>query len=255
MDFNKYLSMGIKDLISEFPKAGIILEEYDIGCVPCSVGTCKFMDIIDIHNLNEKEEYDLMSRIFNEIYPGQEVVIPKIKRKIVEKNIKFSPPIEILVFEHNNIKKLLNKIPSIITRIKLPGDSEFIRDAIYFIKNYADKFHHAKEEDILFKYFDESQDIIKAMYQDHITGRDHVKRILEALDNNDIDTIKKHLQEYRDLLLGHIKKEDDILYPWMDRELSITQIGQMYNIFMEIDNTHKNDKNQALKYLEEIENF
>jgi len=255
MDFNKYLSMGIKDLISEFPKAGKILEEYDIGCVPCSVGTCKFMDIIDIHNLNENDEYDLMKRIFNEIYPGQDVVIPKMKRKIVEKNKNFSPPIEILISEHNNIKKLLNKIPLLVTKIKLPEDSEFIQNVIYFIKNYADKFHHAKEENILFKYFDETQDIIKAMYQDHITGRDHVKRILDALDKNEIDTVKKNMLEYGELLLGHIKKEDEILYPWMDRELSISQIGQMYNIFMEIDNTHKNDKNQALKFLEEIEDF
>jgi len=30
-------------------------------------------------------------------------------------------------------------------------DKNFFEEAIDFIRNYADKFHHAKEEDILFK--------------------------------------------------------------------------------------------------------
>jgi hypothetical protein len=33
-----YLNTSIKEVITEFPKVGQILEEYNIGCVPCSVG-------------------------------------------------------------------------------------------------------------------------------------------------------------------------------------------------------------------------
>ena len=36
----KYLRTPIKELISKNPPVGTILEEFGIGCVPCSVDTC-----------------------------------------------------------------------------------------------------------------------------------------------------------------------------------------------------------------------
>ena len=29
----------------------------------------------------------------------------------------------------------------------------------------------------------------------------------------------------------HIKKEDEILYPWIDRNLSLTQVGELFGKF------------------------
>ncbi len=108
-------------------------------------------------------------------------------------------------------------------------------DGIDFIRSYADKYHHAKEEEILFKYFDEDLDILRVMHEDHEQARGHVKAILEAIDRKDKAAIAKHLKAYRELLTEHIKKEDEILYPWMDKNLSITQIGELFSKFNETD--------------------
>jgi hemerythrin-like domain-containing protein len=108
---------------------------------------------------------------------------------------------------------------------------QLIIDGIDFIRSYADKYHHAKEEEILFKYFDENLDIIKAMQQDHENARARVRAMLEAVDGKDKETIAENLNAYRELLTDHIKKEDEILYPWMDRNLSITQIGELFSKF------------------------
>jgi hemerythrin-like domain-containing protein len=105
------------------------------------------------------------------------------------------------------------------------------------VRSYADKFHHAKEEDILFKYFDAELDILKVMHNDHETGRAHVRAVLEAVEKRDRTHFSEHLNGYRDLLTEHIKKEDEILYPWMDRELSDRQIGQLFSQFNETDGT------------------
>jgi hypothetical protein len=51
-----YLNTGIKQIIDQFPEVGGILDEYGIGCAPCSVGTCLLKDIIEIHHLSEDEE-------------------------------------------------------------------------------------------------------------------------------------------------------------------------------------------------------
>ena len=47
--------------------------------------------------------------------------------------------------------------------------------------------------------------------------------------------IAEHLNAYRELLKEHIKKEDEILYPWMDRNLSDTQIGELFSEFNTTD--------------------
>lgn len=108
-------------------------------------------------------------------------------------------------------------------------------DGVDFIRSYADKYHHAKEEEILFKYFDEDLDILKVMHEDHKQARSHVKAILEALDRKDKTAIAEHFNAYGDLLNEHIKKEDEILYPWMDKNLSVTQIGELFSKFNEAD--------------------
>ncbi|MEK7867861.1 MAG: hemerythrin domain-containing protein, partial [Candidatus Omnitrophota bacterium] len=185
----KYLNKGIKDLISEFPKVGDILNEYNIGCVPCNVGSCLLKDIIQIHNLSSEDEEELMARITRTIYPDRKIKIPKIKRKAQpeSKEVKYSPPIKKLVDEHALIKKWLALIPEVIEKLDIETKEgrNLILDGVDFIRSYADRFHHAKEEDILFKYFDENLDIIKAMHEDHETGRAHVKAIIKALEKQD----------------------------------------------------------------------
>ena len=136
----------------------------------------------------------------------------------------YSPTIKRLVDEHLLIKRWLALIPEVINNMDATSREgrEIIAGGIDFISSYADKFHHAKEEDILFKYFDKQTEIIQAMHSDHETGRSHVKAMREALQKEDKDTIIKHLQAYGELLADHIKKEDEILFPWMDRNLSET---------------------------------
>ena len=59
----KYLNAGIKELIAEFPKIADILNGYNIGCVPCNVGTCLLKDIVEIHNLSIQQEEELIKII------------------------------------------------------------------------------------------------------------------------------------------------------------------------------------------------
>jgi hemerythrin-like domain-containing protein len=103
------------------------------------------------------------------------------------------------------------------------------------IRSYADRFHHAKEEDILFKYFDTESAILKAMFEDHTRARGYVKAVLAALDRNDQTAVSEGLQAYRELLSEHIRKEDEILYPWMDSELSESQAADLLQRFNAAD--------------------
>ena len=254
----EYLNTPIKEIITKFPRVGQILEKYNIGCVPCNVGSCLLKDIMEIHNLPENEEQELLVRIAKVISPDREIKIPKIRRKQKARpgEIKYSPPLKRLVDEHALIKRLVALIPKVIESLNVASEEgkQIIRNSVKFICFYADKYHHAKEEEILFKYFDENLDILKVIREDHEQARAHARAILEGLDKKDKQEIAEHLEAYHQLLAEHIKKEDEILYPWIDRNLSIKQVGEIFSRFNKADG--KSDKEVIVgckKFVEELE--
>jgi len=107
---------------------------------------------------------------------------------------------------------------------------QFYLDAIDFIRNYSDHFHHAKEEDVLFvelvnNGMPAKSSPIEAMLMEHDQGRAHVKQMEEAARNalagqtGQIPALIEHARGYAELLRGHIDKEDSILYPLAERIL------------------------------------
>lgn len=78
---DEYLNKGIKEIIEEIPQVEDILNDYDIGCGPCSVGICLLKDIVAIHRLPEDQEKQLMARIAQAMRPDQDIKIPKIEKE------------------------------------------------------------------------------------------------------------------------------------------------------------------------------
>lgn len=251
----EYLDTNIKDIMDKFPKVQEILDRFDIGCAPCSAGTCMMKDIIDIHNLDEQKEKAMLVQIFDVIFSGEKVEIPRVAKAKIINDSPLSPPLAKLIDEHKLIKRLLVLIPAISNKLDLLklDNREWVLSIVDFIQNYADKFHHAKEEDILFAYFDSSIDIIQVMLNDHISGRSYVKAMLEAVDEQNTEKASVYLLKYRDLLTEHIKKEDEILYPWMDRNMDMSTVGKMYAQFMNVDNKMPETPQKYLKMVEEFE--
>ena len=104
----------------------------------------------------------------------------------------------------------------------------FYLDGVDFIRNYADRFHHAKEEDILFEALvtngmPRENSPVAAMLMEHDQGRAFVKAMetaaLEAMDGQAgrEGIIADNALAYAGLLKEHIGKEDDILYPLAER--------------------------------------
>ncbi len=251
------LNRGIKEIIDEYPHVGEILEEYEIGCVPCTLGTCLMKDVVDIHNVAPEAEQKMMSRIVETVYPGSNIDIPLRQREEPTSNmqINYSPPMMTLVKEHVLIMRLVALIPAIIKDIDFESENgvKIILDSVDFIRSYADKFHHAKEEEILFKYFDPDLDVLKVMHQDHETGRAHVSQVLESVDRSDPKSAADNLNSYRVLLTEHIKKEDEILFPWMDRQLTDRQVGLLFHEFNETDARFKDAPDKYRKLIEALE--
>jgi hemerythrin-like domain-containing protein len=234
---NEYLRTPVRDIIARFPEVGALLESHGIGCVPCSLGTCALGDIVDIHGLSPEGERALMTAIGAIVAPGEPVVPSKRADAADPLRKGLSPPMKTLVDEHRLILRFLALVPAFAASIDVhsAADRKRVVAAVDFIRNYADRFHHAKEEDLLFGLFDPDSDILKVMYEDHANGRARVKGLVDALERRDREGVAGNLIGYKEILKQHIRKEDDILYPWMDRKLSTRQVGELYAAFRKID--------------------
>jgi hemerythrin-like domain-containing protein len=139
---------------------------------------------------------------------------------------------QVMVDEHQLILRMIALVEhnTALLREGKFRNWQFYLDAVDFIRNYADRFHHAKEEDVLFvelirNGMPEKQSPIEAMQMEHDQGRAHVKAMEEAAqkaldgEGGQIAIIAEHATGYAALLRGHIEKENDILYPLAERVL------------------------------------
>lgn len=233
-----FMNMSVKEVIEKHPSINELLEEYEIACAPCQVATCLLNDVVTIHNLPKKDEAMLMFKIEKELYPDRDVQLKELTEDEAgeeKEEIKYSPPMQQLVDEHVYIKQVVAYISNVLELVAQSEkiDKDLLTNVIRFIREYADKYHHAKEEDILFDYTDKSLEIINVILEDHVTGRGHVKAAVEGIETGNKEEIISHLTAYQALLTEHIRKEDEILFPWIDRGLTTSQVGELFEKFAE----------------------
>ena len=204
-----------------------------------------------------EKEQELMSRIEAAIYPERDI---KTSHRVETAQItpaphQFSQPMQLLVNEHVVIKRWLALIPTIVENIDLATDEgvKIIVDGIDLITSYADRLHHAKEEDILFTYFDDSEKIFQVIYEDHRIARNHVKKMRAAVEIKDTAALSQHLTDYGLLLAEHIKKEDEILFPWLDKKLTEEQTVELTLKFDKEDREIGVEPEKYLSYLNNLE--
>lgn len=137
-------------------------------------------------------------------------------------------PIGPLMWEHRLIEQI---VPLMKTEIDHIGKNNlsnihFIGVAVDFFRTYADRTHHGKEEDILFRELSKKKlspghrKIMDELVTEHGVARKAVKTLMTARERymkgevDALDTIKKSLGELVALYPEHIRKEDkDFFFP------------------------------------------
>jgi hemerythrin-like domain-containing protein len=139
--------------------------------------------------------------------------------------------LEILMDEHRVIERVLASLETFAERLEDDADPrQALRDYARFFREFADRCHHAKEEDRLFVEmighgFPREQGPIAVMLSDHVEGRAHVGGIAKVgegtgpLSADEVAVVRFHVHSYVPLLRSHIMKEDNVLYPMASRAL------------------------------------
>ena len=134
--------------------------------------------------------------------------------------------------EHKNILAVIACLRAACGAARGGGgyDADTFRQGVDFIRNYADGWHHAKEEVHLFPALEAAGmprdgGPVGVMLHEHEIGRSFVAAIVENLeaaaegDDSARATVLENATAYADLLEGHIQKEDGILFEMADNLL------------------------------------
>lgn len=132
---------------------------------------------------------------------------------------------DVLVEEHELIKRGLIVLARMAAELRrdLAVHPEAVDGVLHFLRDYADKRHHAKEEDVLFpwlmaKGFSSESGPVARMQQEHEIGRDHVRHMIAdarhiATEIDERREFIRHAEELCVFLWSHIHKENNVLYP------------------------------------------
>ncbi|HEY6913606.1 MAG TPA: hemerythrin domain-containing protein [Paludibacter sp.] len=174
--------------------------------------------------------------------------------------------IEILVNEHDSILRMIKITQTILENEDTDQvNIEDVEQIIDFIKNFADKYHHLKEEDVLFMEMENygmsrENGPIGVMLHEHDEGRNFIKQAVEGIEkyklgnDSSFDQIKYGLLNYCILLTNHIGKENSILYPMAERLLPDAVKEAMAENFEETNSTTVDNEyfDKYLKMVDEL---
>ena len=170
--------------------------------------------------------------------------------------------IDILVDEHDNIRKIIKVIRKICFNLTkgMEVPYEDFEKIIEFIQNYADHYHHGKEEDMLFIEMDNElheligEGPVQGMLIEHNFGRGYVIDLQMALktyksgDEEAIVDIIGNAMGYANLLTKHTNKEDNMIYKFATDKLKEETLARLDKEFEEFEKCDDNTKTRE-KYV------
>ncbi len=164
-----------------------------------------------------------------------------------------------LMIEHRLIEKVLRVARKKAEAMSAENYDPVLIDAIVdFIKVYADRTHHGKEEDILFAQLEKKKMnagdtlLMKELVDEHKQARQKVGEIVrlnEQFKNGKpevVPVISEIILWLSNFYPRHIKKEDAIFFPDTDKYFSEQELETMLTDFQEFDRKMIHEKYQNL---------
>ena len=165
-----------------------------------------------------------------------------------------------LMIEHRLIERMIQQIQKVLKKIAATNEVDplFIDIAVDFIRTYADRTHHGKEEDILFRDLqkkDLSNDdrrVMNELVKEHVFGRQTTKKLIEANsryrngDKSALTDIIGQLRTLVDFYPKHIEKEDKVFFPASRAYFTEQEDQAMLDEFWEFDKKMIHEKYKSV---------
>jgi hemerythrin-like domain-containing protein len=173
-------------------------------------------------------------------------------------------PTETLENEHRFIQKVVaaSAILADQLAVGVDLDIEVLHGIVEFMRTYADRCHHGKEEDLLFPVLERRGVPMRgcpvgALLGEHTLGRTLVGGLAEAMDANSKvsleakDALIRGLRGIVDLYPNHIWKEDFLLFPMAGKVLSPADLESLSIEFEKVEENLGKDAHHRLEHFAE----
>lgn len=165
-----------------------------------------------------------------------------------------------LMIEHRLIERMIVLIKDALGQIQSSGkvDPLLVDTAVDFIRMYADRTHHGKEEDILFRNLGkrplsaDDRRVMNELIQEHVFGRQTTKALVDANtryrsgDAAALAEIADKLQILVEFYPKHIEKEDKVFFPASRAYFTDEEDKAMLAEFWEFDRKMIHEKYKAV---------
>jgi len=165
-----------------------------------------------------------------------------------------------LMIEHRLIERMIAKIQDALAQVEQTQkiDPLFVDKAVDFIRTYADRTHHGKEEDILFRELknkglsDVDRKVMDELIEEHIFGRSTTKALVEANalyrngDSSALGDVASCLRTLVEFYPKHIEKEDKLFFPASRAYFSDTEDQAMLGEFLDFDRKMIHEKYKSV---------
>lgn len=151
-------------------------------------------------------------------------------------------PIELLYKEHEIITQAVKSTQALKSLIENDNEAykNGMRKKIDFFRNYADKYHHAKEEKVLFPEMNKkneilSDGIIKEMLENHEDFRELLQNIESLIEKNDYFLAHTEFEKYAIALSDHIAVENEEVFQIAETLFEEDELEKIYFKFLDSD--------------------
>ncbi len=174
-------------------------------------------------------------------------------------------PIAMLEREHQIILYLIHGLGRVCSALEqgYTVPPRVLYQSVAFLREFADRRHHAKEEDALFPAMvragiPERRASIEVMKAEHEQGRAAVTVLGKETDAYAEHGPAKHdsvvtaIAKIRTLYANHIFKEDHDLFPMAERELGAEEMAELAKVFARVDESFSNENHEQLVQFAQI---
>lgn len=182
--------------------------------------------------------------------------------------------IQILIDEHDKILEGIAVLRQMAIQVLHQDtiDVEDYRAIINFIRDFADKHHHGKEEEILFKEalnldLPAAEKLIRhGMLVEHDLGRfynNEIEAVVNEVEQAGPETVMSdeqkvrligHMESYRNLLQRHIEKENGAVFAFLERTLAQDVLNSADAATDRFETEFEVRRSKALESLESLQN-
>lgn len=148
--------------------------------------------------------------------------------------------VTLLQYDHGIVRQVLDVVGELLRSHRTEKHAAEFQEAMVFLEQFLDRFHHAKEERFLFPAAavecPRVAETLDRLKKEHAQARRMMKSALKALDLGDVQKAEKEARKLVDHMTVHISEEENQVFPAIENALQLetdARIHVQYERFME----------------------